>query len=91
MVGCTINTLPNDLYAPSNGRNIGTGEFTNLVGRAVANYLVTDRFNVYASVARGIRPAVVNVLVVFPCASLGVQVMMPLVEIVAPGGKTVSA
>jgi outer membrane receptor protein involved in Fe transport len=62
LVGYIINTVPNDLYAPSAGRNTGVGKFTTLVGRVITNYLVTDRLNIYAGVARGVRPAVVNVL-----------------------------
>jgi iron complex outermembrane receptor protein len=62
LVGYIIGTGPNDLFAPTNGRLTGGGEFTSVVGRALANYLATERLNVYAGVSRGRRPSVVNVL-----------------------------
>ncbi len=60
-LGFILDAGPNNLFAPTNGRVTGAGSFTSAVGRAIAKYEVSPAVNIFASVARGRRPNVINV------------------------------
>ncbi len=56
-----VPVTPNNLFAPTGGRRTASGSFTGVVGRVVANYRLGDDARLYASVARGRKPNVINV------------------------------
>lgn len=60
-LGIILGVTPNNLFAPTDGRRKASETFTSVVGRLATNYRVTGETNVFATVARGRRPNVVQV------------------------------
>lgn len=60
-LGFVLGTGPNNLFAPTNGKQSRSETFTSLIGRFIANYEFSPQTNVFASFSRGRRPNVVNV------------------------------
>lgn len=60
-LGFALGTGPNNLFAPTQGKVSATESFSSMVGRFAASFKASDVVNVFASVARGRRPNVVNV------------------------------
>ncbi len=60
-LGVLLGAAPNNLFAPTNGRNTGTGSFRSVVGRTIASYDLGNSYLAFGSVSRGRRPNVVVV------------------------------
>jgi len=60
-LGAALGAAPNNLFAPTDGRLRGEDTFTSWVGRVNAAYEASDAVNLFANVARGRRPNVINV------------------------------
>lgn len=60
-LGAIFGAVPNNLFAPTNGRKSGTGSFRSVVGRGIASYDFGNGFLGYASYSKGRRPNVVQV------------------------------
>jgi outer membrane receptor protein involved in Fe transport len=60
-LGAVLGATPNNLFAPTNGRITGEDTFQSWVGRLTAAYEASDAVNLFANVARGRRPNVINV------------------------------
>jgi len=60
-LGAILGVTPNNLFAPTNGRQSRSETFTSVVGRLIANYELSPETNVFASFSRGRRPNVINV------------------------------
>jgi len=60
-LGLILGVGPNNLFAPTDGRQSRSETFTSVVGRFIANYEFSEQTNVFASVSRGRRPNVINV------------------------------
>lgn len=61
-LGAFLGGGTNNLFRPTNGRQSGTGTFNSWVGRAVLAVAPTDNLNTYASISRGRRPNIVQVI-----------------------------
>ncbi len=59
-LGMILDVFPNNIFEPTNGKISESETFTSVVGRLAVNYLLEEQTNVYASVSRGRRPAVIN-------------------------------
>lgn len=57
-----LGNPPNNIFPPTNGRISHTETFLSAVGRAALDYAASDMLNLFASVSRGRRPNVVQVL-----------------------------
>ncbi|TVQ10415.1 MAG: TonB-dependent receptor, partial [Balneolaceae bacterium] len=60
-LGFVLGTSPNNLFAPTNGKQTRSETFTSLIGRLIASYQFSPQTNVFASFSRGRRPNVINV------------------------------
>lgn len=60
-LGPIFGAAPNNLFAPTNGRNTGSGSFRSAVGRAIASYDFGRGFLAFSSISKGRRPNVVVV------------------------------
>jgi outer membrane receptor protein involved in Fe transport len=60
-LGAYLGAGVNDLFAPTNGRKTGEGNFRSAVGRAIASYDFGSGFLAFASASKGRRPNVVSV------------------------------
>ncbi|MES3630250.1 MAG: hypothetical protein PPP56_08795 [Longimonas sp.] len=60
-LGFALGAGPNNLFAPTDGRLSRNETFTSAVGRLATRYELAEAANVFASVARGRRPNVVQV------------------------------
>ncbi|MFT4196723.1 MAG: TonB-dependent receptor [Pseudoxanthomonas sp.] len=57
-----VSVYPNNLWATTNGQILSSsGSFWGVTGRLVANYRLGEAGNLYASVARGRKPNVIEV------------------------------
>jgi outer membrane receptor protein involved in Fe transport len=65
-LGAYLGAGVNDLFAPTNGRKTGEGNFRSAVGRAIASYDFGNGFLGFASVSKGRRPNVVSVTAAGP-------------------------
>lgn len=60
-LGFILGVSPNNLFAPTNGRREARDRFASAVGRLALDYRAAPEANLFASVARGRRPNVINV------------------------------
>lgn len=60
-LGFILGTGPNNLFAPTTGKQSRSETFTSLIGRFILNYEFSPETNVFASFSRGRRPNVINV------------------------------
>lgn len=60
-LGFVLGTGPNNLFAPTDGKQSRSETFTSLIGRLIANYEFSPQTNVFSSFSRGRRPNVINV------------------------------
>lgn len=60
-LGAILGVTPNNLFAPTDGRQSRSETFTSVIGRLIANYEFSPNTNVFASFSRGRRPNVINV------------------------------
>lgn len=60
-LGAILGVSPNNLFAPTDGRQSRSETFTSVVGRLIANYEISPQTNAFASFSRGRRPNVINV------------------------------
>lgn len=60
-LGAILGVTPNNLFAPTDGRQSRSETFTSVIGRLIANYEFSPETNVFASFSRGRRPNVINV------------------------------
>ena len=59
-LGLALGASPNNLFAPTDGRVSRSETFTSAVGRLATSFEVADPATVFASVARGRRPNVIQ-------------------------------
>ena len=59
-LGLALGASPNNLFAPTDGRVSRTETFASAVGRLATSYEIADPATVFASVARGRRPNVIQ-------------------------------
>ena len=57
-----LGNFPNNIFPPSDGRISHTETFFSVVGRLAAEYRLSEALNLFATVSRGRRPNVVQVL-----------------------------
>lgn len=57
-----LGNFPNNIFPPSEGRISHTETFFSAVGRLAAEYRVSELLNLFATISRGRRPNVVQVL-----------------------------
>ncbi|WKN30111.1 TonB-dependent receptor [Porifericola rhodea] len=57
-----IGNFPNNIFPPTGGRVSHTETYFSAVGRLALDYKLTDVWNTFASVSRGRRPNVIQVL-----------------------------
>lgn len=61
-LGAFLGGGTNNLFRPTNGRQRGTGNFNSWVGRAVLSVTPNENINSYASISRGRRPNIVQIV-----------------------------
>jgi len=61
-LGAFLGGGANNLFRPTGGRQVGTGQFNSWVGRAVLAVTPNDNVNTYLSVSRGRRPNIVQIV-----------------------------
>ncbi|WPP52401.1 TonB-dependent receptor [Catalinimonas niigatensis] len=61
-LGFVLNNLPNNIFPPTNGRVSHTETYLSAVGRLALDYEISNTWNVFASLSRGRRPNVIQVL-----------------------------
>lgn len=57
-----LGNFPNNIFPPSDGRIAHTETFFSAVGRLAAEYRISEALNLFATISRGRRPNVVQVL-----------------------------
>jgi outer membrane receptor protein involved in Fe transport len=60
-LGFILGATPNNLFAPTDGRETAEASFQAVTGRVSMDYEVSEALNLFANVARGRRPPVLNV------------------------------
>lgn len=61
-LGFVLGSFPNNIFPPTNGRVSHTETYLSAVGRLALNYEISNAWNVFASLSRGRRPHVIQVL-----------------------------
>ncbi|MDF9798146.1 iron complex outermembrane receptor protein [Catalinimonas alkaloidigena] len=62
LLGFVLGNFPNNIFPPTNGRVSHSESYLSAVGRLALDYEVSESLNVFASIARGRRPNVIQVL-----------------------------